>query len=280
MGSPVRNLEPDDPPSLSTTPSSVAGAATEKEPDPIIHNFSLFIGGPVYDFFLRTGLVRLGLPNILRRVVALFVLTWVPLLVLSLRDGLAYGHRVQVPLLYDFWTYGRFVLCLPLLILAEVVIEGAVHLAVNEFVKSGLIQDAEMPDYKRVLHGMQRMRDAALPEIILLVLAFFPVFIFQHEFATPSVTTWHSTATGLTTAGWWFATVSTPIMRFMMFRWLYRYAIWAILLWRIGKLNLHLMPTHPDRAGGLDFLSLSQRRFGILFCALGCAFAGQVANRM
>jgi hypothetical protein len=40
------------------------------------------------------------------------------------------------------------------------------------------------------------------------------------------------------------------------------------------------MPTHPDHAGGLAFLSLTQRRFGILFCALGCTFAGRVAGSM
>jgi hypothetical protein len=69
-------------------------------------------------------------------------------------------------------------------------------------------------------------------------------------------------------------------MRFVIYRWGYRYVVWSILLWRIGHLKLHLMPTHPDHAAGLNFLSVGQRRFGILFCALGCSFAGRVANAM
>jgi hypothetical protein len=40
------------------------------------------------------------------------------------------------------------------------------------------------------------------------------------------------------------------------------------------------MPTHPDRAAGLNFLSITQQRFGILFCALGFSFAGRMANSL
>ena len=85
---------------------------------------------------------------------------------------------------------------------------------------------------------------------------------------------------GLNTAGWWYAVISTPIFRFVLYRWVFRYFIWALLLSRIGRLNLHLMPTHPDRAAGLSFLRFPQNRSGILFCALGCGLAGQLANNL
>src|SRR5215470_2322711 len=67
--------------------------------DPI-EGFSIVIGGPVYDFLLRIGLVRFDLPNILRRIAVVVALTWLPLLLLSLKDGLAFGTKVQIPLLY------------------------------------------------------------------------------------------------------------------------------------------------------------------------------------
>jgi hypothetical protein len=87
------------------------------------HDFSIVTGGPVYDFLLRIGLVRLGLPNVLRRIVALIVLTWLPLLILSVNGGLAFGRQVKIPFLYDYSMYARFLLALPLLILAEIVID-------------------------------------------------------------------------------------------------------------------------------------------------------------
>jgi hypothetical protein len=70
------------------------------------------------------------------------------------------------------------------------------------------------------------------------------------------------------------------MLRFLIYRWGFRYFVWGLLLWRISKLILTLMPTHPDHAAGLNFLAMTQKHFGILFCALGCSFAGRVANSM
>jgi hypothetical protein len=125
---------------------------------------------------------------------------------------------------------------------------------------------------------MQRLRDAVLPELLLLVLAFFPTFVFRHEWHQGAIATWHSTAAGLTWAGWWYAFVSTPLLRFILYRWAFRYFVWIALLWRTSRLPLHLVPTHPDHTAGLNFLSFPQLRFGILFCAMGCSFAGQILN--
>jgi len=64
--------------------------------------------------------------------------------------------------------------------------------------------------------------------------------------------------------------VSAPLLRFFLYRWAFRYFIWTALLWKLSRTPLHLIPTHPDRAAGLGFLSITQTRFGVLFCALGC----------
>jgi hypothetical protein len=244
-----------------------------------IDEFSIFVGGPVYDFLLRAGLVRLGLPNIMRRVAAAIVLTWLPLLVVSLKDDLAFGDRVRIPILYDFAMYGRLLLALPLLMLAEAVIDPAIRRAVGEFVNARVVQDAELPDFERVLHRARRLRDSPIPELALLALAFFPTFmVFHREWGSGTVSSWHTTPQGLTAAGWWYVAISAPILHFILYRWAYRYFVWMLLLWRLGRLDLHLMPAHPDRAAGLFFLSIVQNRFGILFCALGCAFGGRVMN--
>ena len=281
MGAPAKDprLPPQNRPALETPLPSPVEATSEKS-HPAAQEFSLVLGGPVYDFLLRIGLLRFALPNVLRRIVVIVAITWLPLLVLSLKDGLAFGERVRIPLLYDFSMYARFLLGLPLLIVAEIVIDPAIRRAVQEFVNMGFIRDDGLQEFDDTLLKVQRLRDSVIPEVILLVLAFFPVFVFQHEWTAGTVSSWHTTARGLTMPGWWFATVSAPFLRFIMYRWAYRYFIWSVLLWRVGRLNLYLMPTHPDRAAGLDFLSLAQRRFGILFCAMGCAFAGRVANSM
>ena len=56
-----------------------------------------------------------------RRVIALLLLTWVPLLVLSTAEGNAWGNGVALTFLQDIETHLRLLIAAPLLILAEVV---------------------------------------------------------------------------------------------------------------------------------------------------------------
>jgi hypothetical protein len=259
---------------------SSSGQGAQQAAESAARNFSIVLGGPVYDLLLRFRLVRQSLPNVPRRIVAMVAMTWLPLLLLSLKDGLAFGHQVRVPFVYDFSMYGRFLLGLPLLLLAEVVIDPAIRQAVTEFVDARLVQGQELLQFENILRGIQHLRDSWIPELILFVLAFFPVFLWQHEWTPGALSSWHTTARGLTAAGWWFAVFSAPLLRFIIYRWCFRYIIWAALLWRIIRLHLTLMPTHPDHAAGLNFLAMAQKHFGILFCALGCTLAGRVANSM
>ena len=281
MGTPATT--PDVPRASSPGPVPCPPAADQGRrdvEDAAIQNFSIVLGGPAYDFLFRIGLLRFSLPNVLRRIAILVGLAWLPLLVLSLRDGLAFGHQVRIPLLYDFSTYGRLLLCLPLLIVAEIVIDLAIRLSVSQFVRAGIVQDDVLPKFDSVLMRIQKLRDSKIPEFLLLGLAFFPVFLFEHEWTAGALSSWHTSAKGLTPAGWWFAVFSAPLLRFIILRWAFRYFVWSALLRRICRLDLVLMPTHPDRAAGLNFLSITQQRFGILFCALGFSFAGRMANSL
>ena len=245
-----------------------------------VKNFSIVIGGPVYNLLLRLHLIRQTVPNMRRRFIALLVVIWLPLLVLSLREGMAFGHSVRIPFLYDFAMYGRFLLGLPLLLFAELLIDPVVRRAVSEFVDARLVPDQELPAFENILRRVQQIRDSWIPEVILLVFAFFPTFLFHHEWVTGALTNWHTTAQGMSTAGWWYAVVSAPVIRYIAYRWVFRYFLWPVLLWKISRMQLTLMPTHPDRAAGVNFLAMSQKHFGILACALACSVAGRVANMM
>jgi hypothetical protein len=51
-------------------------------------------------------------------------------------------------------------------------------------------------------------------------------------------------------------------------------------LWRVSRLNLRLIPTHPDRAAGLGFLGQSTYAFGPILFAQGTLLAGLIASRI
>jgi len=63
-------------------------------------------------------------------------------------------------------------------------------------------------------------------------------------------------------------------------RWYFRVIIWARFLWKVSRIDLQLIPTHPDRVGGLGFLSNIVYAFGLLAAAHGVLLAGPLANRI
>ena len=59
-----------------------------------------------------------------------------------------------------------------------------------------------------------------------------------------------------------------------------RLFIWFRFLWQVSRLNLHLVPTHPDRCAGLAFLGRASDAYGPLLFAQGAMLAGVVVSRV
>jgi uncharacterized membrane protein YfbV (UPF0208 family) len=62
--------------------------------------------------------------------------------------------------------------------------------------------------------------------------------------------------------------VGLLVFRFLVFRTAWKLALWGWFLWRVSRLDLHLIPGHPDRAGGLGSLEGVHERFTPLVAAL------------
>ena len=74
--------------------------------------------------------------------------------------------------------------------------------------------------------------------------------------------------------------MSLPFFQFLLLRWYFRIFIWARFLFRVSRIDLSLIPTHPDRVGGLGFLSNTAYAFVPLAAAHGALLAGLIANRI
>ena len=81
------------------------------------------------------------------------MLAWLPLLVLSVVEGRALGG-VAVPFLRDVDVHLRFLLAMPLLIIAELVVYERLRLVAREFRERNLIpENAEGPAFRRALRS-------------------------------------------------------------------------------------------------------------------------------
>jgi hypothetical protein len=221
-------------------------------------------------------------PRIVRRATIFALIAWLPLLILSALQGVA-TRNVKIPFLYDPAAYSRFLLAVPLLIIAEVVIGPRIAAATSQFIKSELILERQYPDFDAAIANGLRLRDSVLAELIILAITYLGAFEAIRIFSS-GVSSWNSLVSGLeyrfTLAGYWYALVSIPIFQFLVYRWLWRAFIWYQFLWRVSKLDLQLVPTHPDRAAGLGFLGEANRLFAILILAYAATASGVLAREV
>ena len=245
--------------------------------------FSLVAGGPTHRLQQRLGLIKGESSYLVRRAALSVLLTWFPLLVLSAAQGLAIGHRVRIPFLCDFAAYTRFLIALPLLILAEGPIGKEMAEVVAHFLHAGLVPERNYPDYESALDRAKRRRDSILAEVVILALAYVSAALVRNEFPF-NFSTWRSVVSNSvqtrTLAGWWVLCVGTPLFQFLFWRWLWRLFIWYGFLWRMSRLDLRLIPTHPDRAAGLGFVGDAQRFFWSIVFASSATTAGVLGNEI
>ena len=263
------------------TASAVADESTFKEP----LEFSLVLGGPLYQLWRRSRLTGDVLQLLERRIVVLTLLAWVPLLLLSLAEGSAWGDTVKLPFLYDVELHVRLLLALPLLILAELVVHQRMRPMVRQFLERGMIPDVARVQFDTAIASAMRLRNSITAEVLLIAIVYIlgVGFLWRTQTALEMVSWYGAPVDGKlqpSLAGWWLGYVSLPLFQFLLLRWYFRLFIWARFLWQVSRIELRLMPMHPDRCGGLSFLSSVGKAFAMVLLAQGALLAGMMANRI
>lgn len=265
---------------MAVPPASFLSATTATDsPD-----FSIALGGPLFQLYRRAHLSGDGLQLLYRRMVIITMLAWLPLLILAFLDGRALGDTVKIPFLYDVEAHARFLVALPMLIAAELVVHWRVSPAIPRFVERRIVQDEDLPKFHAAVASAVRVRNSITLEASLLVFVYtIGIWIWRSQTAQ-ALPTWYASPQGghlnLTRSGYYYAYVSIPIFQFILMRWYARLVLWFVLLWRISRLNLHLTAAHPDRAGGIGFLGATSYAFGPVLFAQGALLSGLVATKV
>ena len=132
-----------------------------------------------------------------RRVIALLLLTWVPLLVLATAEGNAWGNGVALTFLRDIETHLRLLIAAPLLILAEVVAHRSLLPIVRQFVDNGVIRDDARPQFDAAIASAMRLRNSVVVELLLVVFVYavgMPL-VWRDQLAL-DVNSWYATVAG------------------------------------------------------------------------------------
>ena len=248
-------------------------------------DFSLVLGGPLYQLWRGTRLADDTLHLLHRRVLAIVLVAWVPLLLLSIAEGNAWGDRVTLPFLYDVELQVRLLIALPLMILAELIVHQRMQPVVGQFLDRGLISDAARPQFDAAISAAIRLRNSVAAEVLLIAVVYVVgVGLIWRTQVALDVTSWYGARVDGSVqpwaAGWWLGLVSLPLFQFILLRWYFRLFIWARFLWQVSKIDLQLVPTHPDRAGGLAFLGAVAYAFSPVLFAQGAMLGGMMASKI
>ena len=248
-------------------------------------DFSLVMGGPLFQLLRRSHLSGNAQELLKKRILVISAIAWFPLLVLSVLEGRALGKIVAVPFLLDFEVHNKFLVILPLLIVSELVVHQRMRFVVKQFLERNLVPESALPRFDAAIASTFRLRNSVLAEMLLIAFVYVVgVLIIWRHYTALTTATWYAVPSGeglnLSFGGMWYGYVSQPLFQFLMMRWYFRLFIWARFLWKVSRIGLSLVPTHPDRVCGLGFLSNTVYAFTPLAVAHGGLYAGFITNRI
>jgi hypothetical protein len=248
-------------------------------------DFSLVLGGPLFQLLRRSHLSGDALELLRQRILVISLLAWLPLLALSAVEGQALRGTAAVPFLLDVEVHARFLIALPLLIVAELVVHQRMRFVVRQFLERNLIPQSALPRFDAAVASAFRLRNSVLAEVLLITFVYVVgVLLFWRHYVALAAATWYATPAvegmKFSPAGMWYAYVSLPLYQFLLVRWYYRIFIWMRFVWQVSRIELSLIPTHPDRVGGLGFLANTVYAFMPLAVSHGVMLAGLIANRI
>ncbi len=262
----------------ATTDKTTAKGPSLLEPNP---DFSLVLGGPLFQLFQKTHLTGDTLELLYRRVLIIPMIAWLPLAILAIVGHAATGASLSF--FRDVEVQVRFLIALPVLIVAEIIVHSRMRPVVRRFREQQLVPAVDISRFQHAVESAIRLRNSVPAEIAVLLLV-YTLGLWLWSTRVPITTaTWYAAAGGrwhLTAAGYWYVFVSIPIAQFVLLRWYFRFFIWYRFLWKVSRIRLNLIATHPDRCAGLAFLGKSVYAFGPILFAQGAMLAGVVADRV
>jgi hypothetical protein len=227
----------------------------EANADISLSDNSLIRGGPFYHVQTATRLIRPNRWDFHRRITFALAIGWVPLLLITL----LFKPEALMSFLKDYRIHSRMLIAVPVLLFGQSLMESRFRSVVEHIRNARLLTDTELGRADEFMVWLRRLRDSALPEIIilLLVVAHTALSFSKLVDANPWLATPTEAGLHLTPAGWYAVLISASIFQFLLGLNLWKWLLWSVFAFSLSRLSLNLIPTHSDGHGGLGFLGLT-----------------------
>src|SRR5271157_6252711 len=232
---------------------------------------SLIRGGPFYHAQLKTRLILPHQWNLGRRLIFAVAIGWIPLLLLTA----LFQPGAVVALLADYRVASRLLIAVPVLLIGQILMESKFRIIVSQ-VREDLIAPSDLPRFDETIRWLLRLRDSMLPELAIAALVCLHIassFSGKLALASAWAVEGGQTAVGahLGPAGWYYTVVSQLIYQFLVGLCLWKWLLWTFFLFKLSRMNLQLMVSHPDKHGGIGFLGMSTVAFAPVAFAVAAA---------
>ncbi len=217
---------------------------------------SLVRGGPFYRVQEAARLIESDRWNLGRRAIFAIAIGWLPLALITL----LFNPRAVVGLFTDYTVNARVLIGIPVLLAGQVVMETAFRTVLRHIRHAALLTPPDWGRLDETLVKLMRLRDSAIPELLIAVAVYAHVaqLVQTHlVLARPWVLAGTGGEAHLSPAGWYYVLISQFLYQFLFGVSLWKWLLWWIFLFRLSRLDLQLMPTHPDQHGGIGFLGVS-----------------------
>lgn len=222
--------------------------------------------------------------DVLRKSFAIAAITWCPMFVLAASQNVLVCAPRRQAFIFDFAAHVQFLVVVPLFFVFEYLIRDHLTLGLVQFEKAGLVHGA---DGERLQIAVSRARKACCNvwiDLLLAILSYGFAVILAFGDAAQSRDTWYAPLVRgnlrLSWCGYWAAFVAWPIFQYLLYRWGWKIVVWIWLLWKVSRLKIRLVGSHPDRAGGIGFIGDIQSEFGLLIFSIGAMVAATVGYKI
>lgn len=235
--------------------------------------FSVF-GGPLHALLARLKLARGS--NVTPAGFALGIALWSVLVALAALEG-------QLPRIFSLDVIAghvRLLIVIPMLFMCASSAAPRMAAFARYLILSGVVRGQAVGELVRHVTTVKRLRDSFVPDVVCLALTLglaitytpLPLFSGATDGYDPA------RAAAPTLLGRWYWFVCLPVFRYLILRWLWALLLWVYFLLRLSRLALKLIPTHPDRAGGLGYLGVVHAEFSFLVFGMSCVLAANFAE--
>ena len=253
---------------MPLTQETDAGAATAER-----DGGDWFCGGPLLGRLTRVG------AKSLRYAVLAALLGWFALAIVTAVESLVLKDGSFISFITDYGVLARSLIAAPLLVLGEDVTARHLSTLARYFRDAGPVRETDQPRFHAIVRSTRQLRDSRVTEVTIIAIA-VGLAVAWSDVPLNEMPVWHRVSGGFSVAGLWHQFVSLPILLFLLLGWFWRMALWARFLFKVSRLDLRLIPSHPDGSAGLKFVGISLESLSIGPAGMATILAGTIANRV